>query len=117
MPHVQLYEQLQSEQETLQIEALHLLQDALQISLGNAVTLLVYAASSSEYSFDWQWGDIGMRIDTAPLHATLATSPNHLHRADGTVVADPITDPGQPLFDNCCKLIRHLQRNPLLDAG
>lgn len=94
-------------------------QDAMIIRLRNGVTLNVRYAAPDAYSMRWTYGDgdVEIGIDTAPLHRALATFPNHLHAADGSVTADPVTRPGAPPEDNLQKLVRALLDNPLLGVG
>lgn len=89
-------------------------QDALILLLRNGVTLEVRCAAPDEYAFGWRWGDAQLRIDTAPLHPELATFPNHLHDADGTLRADPITHPDRAPRDNLLRLLDALESDPLL---
>lgn len=91
-------------------------QDALLVRLRNGVALDVRYAAPAAYSLRWSYGDAESAIDTAPLHRDLATFPNHLHDADGRVLADPITQPGAPPLENIQKLIRALLDDPLLGA-
>ncbi|TDR81531.1 toxin-antitoxin system TumE family protein [Paludibacterium purpuratum] len=114
MMHIHLCEQLTARQEELQLGEIQLLQDALLLGLPTGTTVQIRATSDDDYSFEWQWGDLALRIDTAPLHSALATFPNHLHRPDGTVAADPLTRPGHPLLDNVIGLLRSLLHDPLL---
>lgn len=96
---------------------MQLTQDALVMRLTNGVTLELRYAGSDEYAFNWQWGDARLRIDTAPVHAELATFPNHLHDADGAVRADPITHPDRNAWDNTRRLLEALSADPLLQPG
>ena len=91
-------------------------QDAMIVRLNNGVTLTVRYAAPDAYSMRWTYGDgdVEIGIDTAPLHRELATFPNHLHTADGSVTADPITRPGAPPEENLQSLVRALLENPLL---
>lgn len=94
-------------------------QDAMMIRLKNGVTLNVRYAAPDAYSMRWTYGDgdVEIGIDTAPLHRALATFPNHLHAADGSVTADPVTRPGAAPEDNLKNLVRTLLDNPLLGVG
>lgn len=92
-------------------------QDALTLQLAGGVTLEVHYASPADYALRWHaTGADGVRreagIDTAPVHPALATAPNHLHRADGSVVADPLTRPGAEPAANLRALIDALRANP-----
>lgn len=92
-------------------------QDALSLRLKNGVRLAVRYAAADAYSLRWTWGDAESAIDTAPLHPDLATFPNHLHDAQGRVLADPLTRPGAASQDNLRVLVRALLDDPLLGAG
>ncbi len=94
-----------------------LAQDALVVRLTNGVVLELRYAGPDEYAFNWQWGDARLRIDTAPLYAGLATFPNHLHDANGTVRADPITRPDRDAWDNTRLLLEALSADPLLQSA
>ena len=96
-------------------------QDALTIVLRNGVMLTVRYAAPDAYSLRWRTGlgtdaaELG--IDTAPTHPQLATSPNHLHRADGSVVADPLTRVDASPEANVSALLVALASDPLLGAS
>lgn len=93
-------------------------QDALTIVLRNGVLLTVRYAATDAYSLRWRTGldadaaELG--IDTAPTHQQLATRPNHLHRADGTVVADPLTRIDASPEANVSAVVAALATDPLL---
>lgn len=95
-------------------------QDALTIVLCNGVMLTVRYAAPDAYSLRWRTGlgtdaaELG--IDTAPTHPQLATSPNHLHRADGSVVADPLARVNASPEANVSALVAALASDPLLGA-
>lgn len=89
-------------------------QDALLATLVNGVTLEARFGEAGEYAFDWRWGEAQLRIDTAPLHPTLATFPNHLHDDTDTLRADPATDPARSSWDNLRALVEALIADPLL---
>lgn len=95
-----------------------LTQDALALTLDNGAQLTVRYAAADAYSLRWtfQAGDqtVEMGIDTAPTHPTLATRPNHLHLADGSVVADPLTRTDARATDNLSVLIDALLQDPQL---
>lgn len=92
-------------------------QDALSLVLKSGVTLEVHVAAPDAYSLRWHVLDAaGVRreagIDTAPVHSGLATSPNHLHLADGRVQPDPLTRPGAAPADNLRAVLDALLANP-----
>lgn len=93
-----------------------LTQDALEIELANGVLLTVRYAAADAYSLRWRCGSgdaaAELGICTAPLHPDLATRPNHLHLADGRVVADPLTRPDRAPADNLRRLIDALVQDP-----
>lgn len=92
-------------------------QDLLIIRLKNGVALDVRYAAPDAYSLRWRYGDAESAIDTAPVHPGLATFPNHLHDANGRILADPVTRAGAAPQENLYKLIRALLDDPLLGAG
>lgn len=97
-----------------------LTQDALVLRLTNGVTLTVRYAAADAYSLRWQLGTTEpateLAIDTAPCHPELATRPNHLHLADGRVVADPLTRTDAAPADNVAAVLRALLQDPLLST-
>lgn len=98
-----------------------LTQDALVLQLTNGVTLNVRYAAADAYSLRWQFGEgesaAELGIDTAPCHPDLATRPNHLHLADGRVVADPLTRPDAAPAANLAAVLRALLQDPSLATG
>lgn len=88
-------------------------QDAIIVQLANGVTLTIHYAASDAYSLNWSHPGGSASIDTAPVHHDLATFPNHLHLVDGTVVADPITDPSDTPRTNLSRLIHTLTHGAL----
>lgn len=88
--------------------------DALIAHFQNGVSLEARFADSHAYAIAWAWGEAELCIDTAPLHPELATYPNHLHGADGSLYADPLTRPGAPPWDNLRRVIAPLLADPLL---
>jgi len=88
--------------------------DALIIDLDSGVTLQARFASAAEYSIHWRLETTELRIDTAPLHSGLASFPNHLHAADGSIQADPLTRPGHDPWDNLQAVLRAILDNPHL---
>lgn len=95
-----------------------LTQDAITVSLNNGVVLTVRYAAADAYSLRWQ-GEAATTgatpgIDTAPTHPDLTTYPNHLHLADGRIVADPLTRPDAPPETNVSAVIQALLRDPTL---
>lgn len=114
MLHIDLKEQIEATFAELQLTSVTLHRDALDVSLANGVDLTLRIISPTEYAMSWRWGDVGMSIDTAPLHDGLATWPNHLHTLDGTAVADPVTEIGADPWRNVRTLIERLTEQPLL---
>lgn len=92
-------------------------QDALLVHLSNGVDMEIRCRNSQEYSIAWSWGDAELRIDTAPLHPELATFPNHFHDDMGEIKADPVTRPGEPVWDNVSRLIERIVADPLLESA
>ena len=91
--------------------------DALVLELDSGVTLQARFASAAEYSIHWRLDAAELRIDTAPLHSGLASFPNHLHAADGSIQADPLTRPGQDPWENLQAVLRAILKDPRLDRS
>ena len=95
-----------------------LTQDALTLTLNNGVVLAIRYAAHDAYSLRWRTSieadapELG--IDTAPTHSELSTYPNHLHLADGRVIADPLTKVTATAEDNLAAVLRALLVDPLL---
>lgn len=115
--HIELREALEERYGDGTLEAVELKQDALLAHLDNGVALEIRYANPQEYSIAWLWGEAQLRIDTAPLHRQLATFPNHLHDAEGGVVADPLTVPGAAPWENVQRVVDALIANPLLTVS
>ncbi len=112
--HLELKEQLEAAyREQLDGDA-RLTQDALLAAFDNGVALEVRYLNPKEYALAWSWGDVELRIDTAPVHSGLGTYPNHLHDADNQVIEDPLTRPGESPWDNLKAVIDAVLENPLL---
>ncbi|THF67567.1 hypothetical protein E6C76_01765 [Pseudothauera nasutitermitis] len=90
-------------------------QDALLLTLPDGVQLTAHYFSADEYSLRWTTPDgATLGIDTAPGHALAGDGPQHLHRADGRVVADPLTRPGRDPWDNLRAVLEAVLADPLL---
>lgn len=114
--HLELKEQIESAYGAHLPGGAQLQQDALLLEFDSGLKMELRFASAEEYALAWLWGDAELRIDTAPLHDSLATHPNHLHDEEGRVRADPLTTPGAPPWDNVRKLIDAVLLDPLLHA-
>ncbi|MHB1374581.1 MAG: hypothetical protein ACYC5W_07070 [Thauera sp.] len=95
-------------------------QDALTLVLTNGVLLTVRYAAPDAYSIRWrtslQADGLELGIDTAPCHPELETAPNHLHLADGSVVADPLTRTNHSPEQNLARVIAALCEAPELSG-
>lgn len=95
-----------------------LTQDALTLTLKNGIILSVRYAAPDAYSLRWHSGanrsGAELGVDTAPTHAHLATTPNHLHLSDGRVVADPLTRISATPEDNLSAVIAAVLADPLM---
>ncbi|RQH03949.1 hypothetical protein [Paraburkholderia dinghuensis] len=114
MLHIELKEPIETAFDASQVVSVTLCRDALDLSLANGVELTVRIVDPAEYVMSWRWGEAGMCIDTAPLHKTLGTFPNHLHTPDGRAVDDPVTEIGADPLRNVSTLISRLLEQPLL---
>lgn len=119
--HTQLLDYVAREHADRLAAPAQLTQDALTLTLKNGVVLTVRYAAADAYSLRWRTGaeadanELG--IDTAPTHPELATAPNHLHCADGRVVADPLTRTDLSPDENLARVLDALGRDPLLAGG
>lgn len=114
MLHIELKEQIEKTFDASQLASLTLCRDAIDLSLVNGVDLTLRIVGPAEYVMSWRWGEVGMCIDTAPLHETLGTFPNHLHTPDGRAVDDPVSEIGADPWRNVSTLISRLLAQPLL---
>lgn len=71
-------------------EGMQLHADGLAFHSADGVDALVRMLSLDVWSFEWRWMGELWRLDTAPVEHPGILSPAHLHRPDGTVMADPI---------------------------
>lgn len=111
--HLDLKEKIESRYGERLPGGVTLAQDALIAAFEDGLTVEVRYANAHEYSIAWRWGEALLRIDTAPVHPGLATFPNHLHDAEGKVDPDPLTVPGQEPWENLCRVLDTLLRDPL----
>ena len=120
--HTELLDYVAREHAEALLTPPQLAQDALTLVLKNGVVLTVRYAAANAYSLRWRTSadidGVELGIDTAPVHPQLETTPNHLHRADGSVAADPLTDPRRSPQENLARVIDVLGRDPqLADFG
>jgi hypothetical protein len=118
--HAQLIERIEHDFASRLAAPPQTTQDAITLSLDNGVVLTIRYAAADAYSLRWSGvaGDVAFEagIDTAPTHPDLATRPNHLHRADGSIVADPLTRTDALPADNVTAVIRALLHDPQLSG-
>ncbi|WP_028207467.1 hypothetical protein [Paraburkholderia nodosa] len=114
MLHIELKEQIEAAFDAAQLASVTLCRDALELRLSNGVELTLRIADASEYAMNWRWGEAAMGIDTAPVHPSLGTFPNHLHTPDGRTVDDPVSEVGVEPWHNVRMLIARLLAQPLL---
>lgn len=112
--HLLLKDQLETHYAERLSEPVRMAQDALLLSFDSGLMMEVRYAGPTEYALRWSWGDAEFCIDTAPVHGECGTSPNHLHRDDGTVAADHLTSPGAECWTNFSRLLESLLHDPLL---
>jgi hypothetical protein len=110
--HLELAELIESEFAPQLAAPLQRKQDALLLELHNGVSLSVRYAAADAYSLRWSHAGQEAGIDTAPLHPQLATFPNHMHAADGRLLADPLTRPDQTPAENLRRLLAALLADP-----
>lgn len=92
-------------------------QDALTFRLEGGIDVEIRYAGPSEYALTWTAGEALLRIDTAPLHRSLATFPNHLHDADGRVRSDPVTHADAAPWENVRALIEAVLEDPRMEGS
>ncbi|TAM06206.1 MAG: hypothetical protein EPN70_06535 [Paraburkholderia sp.] len=115
MLHIELKEQIETTFDNTQVVSVTLCRDALELNLANGVEMVLRIVSPTEYAMNWRWGDAAqMSIDTAPVHKSLKTFPNHFHTVDGKVVDDPVTEIGAEPWRNVRTLIERLLAQPML---
>lgn len=114
--HLQLKELLEAAYADHLPAGVELHQDALMLNFDTGLVMEVRFVSASEYALNWLWGDAQLRIDTAPLHADLATKPHHFHDLDGEIRPDPLTRPGLEPWQNLQRVIDRLLVDPLLQS-
>jgi hypothetical protein len=88
-------------------------QDALLLAIDGGVQLEARMAAPDAYSFTWTWGDVLLRIDTAP-HGDGSAA--HLHRADGSRHPSPLPPDATP-EERLATLVRLLATDPLLEQN
>lgn len=89
--------------------------DALEVRFDSGLVLQIRYPNLEEYSLLWQFNARTLTIDTAPVHAELASFPNHLHDSEGRITADPLTHPGRPVWENLHALVSTLLNDPWLE--
>ncbi len=89
--------------------------DALTLLFDSGLGVEVRFANANEYSIYWQWPGGEGRLDTAPGHTRLATCPNHLHTADGSLRPDPLTQPGREPWENLQAVLDAILKDPQLE--
>lgn len=114
--HLMLKERIEAHFANRLAEPPRMAQDALLLSFDTGLMMEVRYFSDSEYAIRWTWGDAELCIDTAPLHADLASFPNHVHRDDGTVTEDPLTRTGVESWSNFSGLLEALLVDPMADT-
>lgn len=114
--HIELRDALEQRLAHRLREPIRQTQDALMLPLANGITLTVRYAAPDAYSMRWTTPAGDMGIDTAPFHRGLATFPNHLHRPDGTAVADPLTAPDRLPAENLQRVVEALVADPMLGS-
>lgn len=115
---LELKEQIDQHYQAQLTAASILRQNALIVSFSNGMIVDVRYLNPDEYYIAWCWAKDQWQIDTAPLHRELKTFPNHLHRVNGQVVEDPLTQPGAVPWDNMRHLLDTLLKNPaILNEG
>ncbi len=89
-------------------------QDALTIFFLNGLVVEIRYLNINEYSIQWLWNEMLLRIDTAPIHPELASFPQHFHGINNSINPDSLTSPGQDPWLNVHTVLDALLDNPLL---
>jgi len=96
------------------IEKMELKQNALIINFYNGLTVDLRYLTLHEYFIGWYFDNKHWQVDTAPMHKTLGTFPNHMHTDSGHVVEDSLTHPGESAWDNTHRLLDAILKSPSL---
>lgn len=73
--------------------AMRLHPDGISFSGESGIQVLIRVLTPQAWSFEWHWAGEAWRLDTAPIAHPGVDSVAHLHRPDGSVVANPIALP------------------------
>lgn len=65
--------------------------DGISFSGESGIQVLVRVLTSQAWSFEWSWAGEAWRLDTAPVAHAGVDNVAHVHRPDGSVVANPIS--------------------------
>ena len=65
--------------------------DGISFRSESGIHVLVRALTPQAWSFEWHWAGEAWRLDTAPVSHPGVDSVAHVHRPDGSVVANPIS--------------------------
>lgn len=114
--HLMLKERIEEAYASRLSEPVRLAQDALLMSFDTGLMMEVRFFSSEAFSVHWMWGEAELRMDTAPVRDGMAGFPCHLHRDDGTVVADPVGVRDADPWRAFSRLLDALLADPLLGA-
>lgn len=110
--HSELVESVIEHYGDLLAELPQLAHDAVTLRFHNGMAMEFRFATREAYLIRWLWQGHEMVIDTAPLHKTLSTFPNHFHDGSGNVRADPVTEPGRDPWENVRALLNAVVQDP-----
>ena len=81
--------------------------DGIKVNIKGGAKLHIIYPAKEEYMFSWERDGVTCRIDTAPLHKELKTSPNHFHSGD-EVKNDELTSPKKSPEDNLKSVMKYI---------
>ena len=113
--HLIFKEKLEQHYAGRMTEPVRLAQDAMMLSFDTGLMMEVRYVSSAEFSIGWSWGEVELRMDTAPIHASGATFPSHVHDETGRVRASPIPCSSADGWRSFSNLLDTLLLDPLLE--
>jgi hypothetical protein len=113
--HKLLKEKLEQRYADRMNEAPRLAQDALILSFDTGLLMEVRYYSGEEYSIEWSWNEIQLRIDTAPVHVNQVNFRDHLHGVNGALRTYAAAQAGTDCWENFSSLLDILLKNPLLE--
>jgi hypothetical protein len=113
--HLLFKEKLEQHYANRMSEAPRLAQDALILSFDTGLLMEVRYYSHDEYSIEWCWNEVQLRIDTAPVHVNQVNFRDHLHGVNDALRTYAAAQAGTDCWENFSSLLEILLKNPLLE--